>query len=307
MPAEYWHQASLPSRPKRRKQQRMTHEEARWTLGWVLSSGPPEWPYKLWRFNKWRKVLARLARYAGVARSANEPPPRTTLPLVRKRRLLVSSTTDGFANEGATRIASRPVPSLVRLLTTSPSRITVTIATITPGVHLVVSPLIERRRVTWATDYPAVLIGDPLLAVSAGLAAAAAGPQALSSSVLVRCALVSLVVTSSWLFGAWQIRNELRRRVYIRQQAFSPSKLWHQFVVYPTLSTIVPCTVLTATAASVSATSSPIQRAQTGLAWVGVFAWAGLTVDAIRYPRQGHGAFDWLRLRAVTVSPAQRP
>ena len=62
-----------------------------------------------------------------------------------------------------------------------PALLALTALIIAPGAHLLLSPLLEGRRVTWRDDYAAVLIGDPLLAVAVGFAASLsrpAGPMA---------------------------------------------------------------------------------------------------------------------------------
>ena len=182
---------------------------------------------------------------------------------------------------------------LVAKCTTSPLRIAVTTATVMPGMHLLLSTLVERRPVNWTTEYPAVLVGDPMLALSAGIAAQVAGAETVRKSPLLRPPLAPAIAGAALAFGAWQLRDEMRRGVYTRQQAFSPSKLWHQFVVYPTMSPLVAASVLAATIAATVPEARPRHRAGAMLAWAGVAGWGFLVFDAIRRPHQGHGAFDW--------------
>ena len=184
---------------------------------------------------------------------------------------------------------------LLRACTATPLRVAATAAVITPGMHLLLSTLVERRRMTWSTEYPAVTVGDPLLAVAAGLATHAAGVDAVLRSPMLRRPLAPVLVGGGVLFGAWQLRDELRRGVYSRQQAFSPSKLWHQFVVYPTLAPLVSGSVLTAVAAATAPGAGRGRRVAAGLALAGVAGWGLLAIEAIRNPSQGHGSFDWRR------------
>ena len=57
-----------------------------------------------------------------------------------------------------------------------PALLALTAVSIAPGVHLLLSPLLEARQVTWRDDYAAVLVGDPLLAVAIGVAASLSRP-----------------------------------------------------------------------------------------------------------------------------------
>jgi hypothetical protein len=162
-------------------------------------------------------------------------------------------------------------------------------------MHLLLSTLVERRRMTWSTEYPAVLVGDPLLAVAAGVATHVAGVDAVLRSAPLRRPLAPVIVGGAALFGAWQLRDELRRGVYTRQQAFSPSKLWHQFVVFPTLSPLVSGAVISAVAAAAAPGAGRGRRVGTALALAGIAGWGVLAVEALRHPRHGHGPFDWRR------------
>ena len=63
------------------------------------------------------------------------------------------------------------LPVLSAPLHWHPALLAVTVLAVSPGVHLLASPLLEGRKVTWRDDYAAVLIGDPLLALAAGLGA----------------------------------------------------------------------------------------------------------------------------------------
>lgn len=166
-------------------------------------------------------------------------------------------------------------------------------AAITPGAHLLLSKVAERRQVTWASDYPAVLVGDPLLAVATGIASGVAGVEAVRAAPPLRAPLAGVVMTGAAAYGAWQVRDELRRGVYTRSQALSPSKLWHQFVVYPALTPMVGGAMWAATSRACRPGATGAQRVATTAAWAACLTWAVLAAEAIRNPRVGHGTFNW--------------
>lgn len=175
----------------------------------------------------------------------------------------------------------------------SPFRTTATCAAITPVAHAVMSAVLEGRTVNLCDDYPAVLIGDPLLAVAAGLAAGVTTPPSLSRRA-------SVAATAAWCaFGLVQAKAEYSQSVYTKRQILSPTKIWHQAVVYPTVGTLVPRALAAATVHAIRAGDSR-DRVATGVAWVLAVGWAVTAVDAIRNPRLGHGELRWLR-------PARQP
>jgi hypothetical protein len=167
------------------------------------------------------------------------------------------------------------------------------VAMISPAVHLLLSVLVERRRVDRTTEYPAVVVGDPLLAVATGLATGVCGPERLAASRLRQRPIAPVTAAAMCAFGAWQARDEVRRGVFTRRQALSPTKLWHQFVVYPSLAILTPSALFAATTEALKPTATHRQRAATAAAWGCVACWAALTVEAIHRPRAAHGSFDW--------------
>lgn len=176
------------------------------------------------------------------------------------------------------------LPVLGAPLTWPPAAFLLLLLVVTPGVHLVASPLVEDRKVTWTDDYPAVLVGDPALAV-----ACAAGLWLADGRLLWTAAppwaLLSLALAVA--YGWWQTRAEIAEGRYTRAQAYSPTKLYHQYIVYP----LVGYWGFNAVAAGTSNLSrSPL--AATVMA-VGVAVWAATVVDAVRHPRVGHGSWDW--------------
>lgn len=123
-------------------------------------------------------------------------------------------------------------------LTWSPLAFAALLVCLTPGMHLALSWFVERRQVRWRDDYAAVLVGDPLLAAAGGLALASyssAGPVSWTRSwPAALCA-----VGGGWAYGYLQSRHEVREGRYLRVQAVSPSKLWHQYVVYPVVGLLL--------------------------------------------------------------------
>lgn len=178
-----------------------------------------------------------------------------------------------------------------------PALLALTALVIAPGAHLLLSPLLEGRRVTWRDDYAAVLIGDPLLAVAVGFAAnlsRPAGPHGFPASWAGGCAWIA----GGWAFGFWQSRHELSTGRYSRAQTLSPTKLWHQYIVYPVLGYWVTATEWSAYGATGAApTTSRIVQVALVIAATGT--WAMLTADAVRRPKLGHGTLDRARLRTI--------
>ena len=178
-----------------------------------------------------------------------------------------------------------------------PALLAVTAIIIAPGVHLLLSPLLEGRKVCWRDDYAAVLVGDPLLAVAIGFAASIsrpAGPHGFPASWAAGCAWIA----GGWAFGLWQSRHERASGRYSRAQILSPTKLWHQFIVYPVLGYWVTATEWSAYGTIRTApTISRILQAALVIGCTGT--WAVLAADAIRRPKLGHGTFDSTRLRTI--------
>lgn len=185
----------------------------------------------------------------------------------------------------------------------SPIAVIATVMLVSPGIHIVLSVAVERRRIRWQDDYPAVLVGDPALAVAAGLAATIAGEGAAARSALASPYVGFAAVGIGWSFGAWQIRQEVRGGRYTRLQALSPTKLWHQFGVYPLLGWWIPSLVITGVREARSGVDQVLLVALVAL----VGLWVVLATQAVRGPRLGHGAFDWRQMRAVPIAQVRRP
>jgi hypothetical protein len=179
-----------------------------------------------------------------------------------------------------------------------PVLLALTALAVTPGVHLLASPLLEGRKVTWRDDYAAVLVGDPLLALAAGLGASLSqpgGPRGWPASWVAGCAWLA----GGWAFGSWQSRHEFAAGRYTLGQILSPTKLWHQFVVYPLLGYWVTAADLP----GLGAVGTPAHRLLAVVMIACTAAWAGLAWNAIRHPKPGHGTLDRTRLRKILSHP----
>src|SRR6202000_2075663 len=81
--------------------------------------------------------------------------------------------------------------------------------------------------------FAAVVYGDPLLAVAAGLGTWLAGPDPPHRPAGASAGVTAVAL--GFLFGLAQWRDERRRVYYTPAQAVAPTKIWHQVVVYPVL------------------------------------------------------------------------
>lgn len=183
-----------------------------------------------------------------------------------------------------------------------PVLLALTAMAVTPGIHLLASPLLEGRKVTWRDDYAAVLVGDPLLALAVGLGADLSqpgGPRGWPASWIAGCAWLA----GGWTFGLWQSRREFVAGRYTVGQILSPTKLWHQFVVYPLLGYWVTATVLSGPGAA----GTPARRLQATVIIACTATWAGLAWDAIRHPKPGHGTLDRTRIHKICSRIASPP
>jgi len=175
-----------------------------------------------------------------------------------------------------------------------PLLLALTVFAVAPGVHLLASPLLEGRKVTWHDDYAAVLIGDPLLALAVGLGASMSqpsGPHGWAASWVAGCAWLA----GGWTFGLWQSRHEFVTGRYTLGQILSPTKLWHQYVVYPLLGYWVTAADLS----GLGAVDTTARRLQAAVVIAFTATWAGLVWDAMRHPKPGHGTLDRTRVRAI--------
>jgi hypothetical protein len=174
---------------------------------------------------------------------------------------------------------------------------------ISPGAHVLLAAVLERRRVRPRDEFTAVVVGDPLLAVACacGVVVSGEGPAApirplLAEGWLVMCAVV-------WIgFGLYQWRKELRRGFYNRDQAWAPTKIWHQVVVYPALGVLVAASSLSGLAApAASAAEGNVAGAVLAKAAIvlSFTIWCAANVYDRRNAKLGHPPYAWRRLRPL--------
>jgi hypothetical protein len=162
---------------------------------------------------------------------------------------------------------------------------------VTPGALIVIARVLERRWLVPREQFAAVTYGDPLLAVTAGLAVGLTGsrtPHGLTGPAAGVVAVAAMLV-----FGLAQWRDELRRGYYTRAQAAAPTKIWHQLVVYPVLG----YWLWTAGIGGLSVPGGAAVWAGKALLLVLVGIWAATNVYDRRHPKLGHPPFDWRRVR----------
>lgn len=191
-------------------------------------------------------------------------------------------------DEGSAVVSTLPI--LGEALNQNPIVFGLILFLITPGAHIAFALLLERRPIRLKDDYPAVLFGDPLLALAGAIGLYIAGAD-LSWVASWPAGVLAVVVGVT--FGYLQSKHEERSNIYRRSQILSPSKLWHQYVVYPTVGYLVP-----------AATVSGYLQAERNIALASVMTicllvWGATVVDALKNPRLGHGGFDWKHFRAV--------
>lgn len=188
-----------------------------------------------------------------------------------------------------------PVPTLLTALA------------ITPGAHIVLAGVLERRRIRPADEYTALIYGDPLLALAAalGVALAPEGPPARVRPMVTGAGLGA--VAGGWLlFGLAQWADEVRSGHYTAAQAVAPTKVWHQLAVYPLAGSLVCCAGLSGLAAPPApllplppapGPGPAVARAAGRAVLVACVAgWLALNVHDRRHPKLGHPPYDWSRL-----------
>ncbi|GAA3528354.1 hypothetical protein AFL01nite_02440 [Aeromicrobium flavum] len=153
-------------------------------------------------------------------------------------------------------------------------------AAVTPAAMVLITIVVERRPFVVSDQYAGFIIGDILLAIAVGVGASAPG-----STRVPRWAFVGASFTAI-AFGAWQMWNEVQAGVYSISEALSPSKLWHQFVVYPVLSMLL-----------LSSTSRAWRhKGRTLVVLALVFGWMACLLWDQTHPKSPHCSYDWRSL-----------
>ncbi|MBY8877094.1 hypothetical protein [Actinacidiphila acidipaludis] len=165
---------------------------------------------------------------------------------------------------------------------------------VTPAGLWLLALVLERRLMGPRTGFVAVLLGDPLLAAAVGLGVWRIGAGRPDGAAGPWPALVS---AAGWLcFGLVQWRGELRKGFFTRRQAFAPTKVWHQLVVYPVLGSWLWTAGLGGLLAPGAGPGDVAARA--GIVAC-VTGWALINVYDRRRPKLGHPPYDWRRLRPL--------
>ena len=160
-------------------------------------------------------------------------------------------------------------------------------AAVTPGAMVILAFVLERRWLRIREQYRSFIIGDVALAGSVASFVACL-PTDYQSHAGVLPSLLAL----GWLtFGLWQWLTEVRNLAYTKEQALSPTKIWHQIVVYPTVGTWLILAVIK---------SAPYWSEHlflTALGLAGFALWSALAVYDSRHTQLGHIPYDWKTLR----------
>ncbi|MFC8285974.1 hypothetical protein [Streptomyces cyaneofuscatus] len=165
---------------------------------------------------------------------------------------------------------------------------------VSPGIPALLALVMERRLLRGRREFVAFFYGDPLLALAAAAGVALCGSVPGSAVAVVVSGWVPLLAVGCWLgFGVWQWWAELDAGLYTREQAWAPTKIWHQVVVYPVLGYLVTASVAAGFAASADVAGSTVKVFMGGC----VAAWIVANVYDRRHPKLGHPPYDWRRLR----------
>lgn len=162
-------------------------------------------------------------------------------------------------------------------------------AGVSPGGLWLIAIALERRLPRWSSEFVTVSIGDPAVAVALAIGSTYSmnAPQPWTSTTVVGA------VSALWIvFGAVQLSFEIRNNFYTTQQGMSPSKLWHQFIVYPVLGSMM-WIVVVALVVAPGHLPAKLLTVFFGGVWI-----TCMVIDR-RRPVLGHAPFIWRRLRPL--------
>jgi hypothetical protein len=201
---------------------------------------------------------------------------------------------------GAAQAAAHHWPGPLRpLFAAGPLAAALAAFVISPGVHMLLAAVLERRVPRPREEFTALAYGDPLLAVACGLGVGLAGRVPDRAAQWPASTWGVLLPAAGWLaYGLVQWRGELRSGFYTPAQARSPTKIWHQLGVYPLLWSVAGSSALAGLLAPDPAGGRGAARwaAKAGIVLC-VAGWAALNVYDRRHPRLGHPPYSWRRLR----------
>ncbi|MEU9096545.1 hypothetical protein [Streptomyces sp. NPDC048361] len=173
---------------------------------------------------------------------------------------------------------------------------------VSPGVPALLALVLERRLLRPRHEFTAFLYGDPALAVSCAAGVLLAGSPGASVPVAGWPAVAMMVLPPA--FGVWQARSELRAGLYTWAQLLSPTKLWHQVVVYPLMTYLVGGALLRGLTSGIGGPAGPARWAVLAVMAGGFLFWMAANVHDRRRPRVGHPPYDWRRLRPLASMDA---
>jgi hypothetical protein len=157
------------------------------------------------------------------------------------------------------------------------------------GAMSLLARLLERR---WLRPLDMALgftVGDLFLCIALSLGVSLFG---LHSPCGVVGPVGQYLVSAAWLcFGIWQSKHEVTANFYTRAQELSPTKIWHQCVIYPVLGTWIYVAVLDGL---LHASRNPLVAA---LMCLCVIVWGAACAYDSRHPRLDHIPFDWSKFR----------
>ncbi|MFD7288376.1 hypothetical protein [Streptomyces sp. NPDC057539] len=181
---------------------------------------------------------------------------------------------------------------------------------VSPGIPGLIALVLERRLLRPRQEFVAFIYGDPLLALAAATGVALCGGRSSDPIRGLVTGWWAWACLAGWLtFGLWQWWREVRAGKYTLGQALSPTKIWHQVIIYPVLGYLVTAPVLAGLAAETTFGGDLAKM----LTIFCIGAWCAANVHDRRHPKTGHPAYDWRTLRAHPaalehmVRAAQRP
>ncbi|WP_330300346.1 hypothetical protein [Streptomyces sp. NBC_00503] len=171
---------------------------------------------------------------------------------------------------------------------------------VSPGVPALLALVLERRLLRPRHEFTAFLYGDPALAVSCAAGVWLVGSPGAASVPVAGWPAVAMTVLPL-VFGLWQGWWELRTGLYTRAQMLSPTKIWHQAVVYPLLTYLVGSALLRG---ATSGVEGPLRWAALAVMAGCCLFWIAANVHDRRHPSTGHPPYDWRRLRPLASMDA---
>jgi hypothetical protein len=157
------------------------------------------------------------------------------------------------------------------------------------GAMLLLGLVLERRWLRPKDMSLAFTIGDPALAIAIASGVRIMGPHQPCGAIGPRW---QTLAAAAWLiFGLWQWRQEVASKIYTGRQALSPTKIWHQLIIYPVLGTWALVAIV---GGLLNARGNPSMAA---VLVVCLGIWISTLVHDIRHPRLGHPPYDWAHLR----------